>query len=308
MKHNYSTGISVNISADSIFLDSLATISMVSPSPFDVEINNTIIDITKGFLSATLNAIQSVESDGRHVVEVVVTEMFKEKLVSDNYTKNLKNAYGMSFYPFVSSLLDSKIIVSNQPINIVLLDLPDSYRILWSKANVVDGNSYKAFLRHAFGLERSKYIFRWSERGKESNSIQLAIPLRLGGKALLRITNFPFMYWLLSLFIIAIASTSDKTSILLASVGAAWIFMLRQWNLSNVPQENTLLTHAYLVHGLFIPIWAASWHYYSNWALAWLPIVIAFIYAIQVSTHRFKRDGMLPRSIAEYWLKAVIDK
>ncbi|WCN13650.1 hypothetical protein GV054_11890 [Marinomonas mediterranea] len=302
------SGVSVSITADSIYLDSLATITMSSSKSFEVEVSNDIVAIEKGVSSDVANSIKSIESDNRQVVEVVVTQIFRERRVSCNHRNTLMNAYGMRFYPFVSSMLMSEIKISNQPIDIILIDLPDSYRILWNKATVLGDGSFKAYLKHAFGIERSTYIFRWDDDSDEFKSIDLDVAVRLGGKALLRITNFPFMYWLLSLFIVAIASTSDKTSILLASVGAAWIFMLRQWNLSNAPQENTLLTHAYLIHGLFIPIWAATWHFYSFFALGWMPVILIFVYSIHNSTQTFKKNGLLPKLIAEYWLKKVIDK
>lgn len=308
MANKLSNGVSVYITADSVYLDSLATITLSSSTQFEVSVSNSIIDIPKGILSNTTKRIKSIESDSRQVVEIIVTGIFQERQVSDRFKTNLMNAYGMRFYPFISSLVKSEVLVSNQPINIVLIDLPDSYRILWSEANVMDGSSSKAFIKHAFGTDRSTYIFRWNERLDESKVVNLNVAVRLGGKALLRITNFPFIYWLLSLFIIAIASTSDKTSILLASIGAAWIFMLRQWNLSNAPQENTLLTHAYLVHGAFIPIWAGSWYFYSYWSLLWAPVISFFVYTINSSTQLFKKKGILPRVLAEYWLKKVIDK
>lgn len=302
------SGVLVSISADSIYLDSLASITMSSSKSFEVEVSNDIVSVVKGVSPEATNTIKSIESDNRQVVEVVVTQIFKERRVSYNHKNTLMNAYGMRFYPFVSSVLMSEIKISNQPIDIMLIDLPDSYRILWDKATVLGDGSSTAYLKHAFGIERSTYILRWNEGDKESSSINLEVAVRLGGKALLRITNFPFMYWLLSLFIVAIASTSDKTSILLASVGASWIFMLRQWNLSNVPQENTLLTHAYLIHGIFIPIWAATWHFYSYFSLSWMPVIAIFVYSIHNSTQMFKKKGLLPKIIAEYWLKKVIDK
>ncbi len=301
-------GAVVKISSDSIYLDSIATILIIADSQFEAKISGYCIELTKGTHTDSDALISSVEFDNKHQIELKMLGWFNERLVSEKHPHVLMNAYGMRYYPFVSSVIKGNITLHREQIELVLLDLPDAYRLIWNQAKLLDVGSCEATVKHAFTEERSTYVFRWIDCSAETQSIDMNVAVRFGGKSLLRTVNFPFIYWFLSLFIISIASMSGNTNVLLASVGGAWVFMLRQWNASNPPQENTLLTHAYLVLGLFIPIWALTWHEIGLWALGWAPLLIGFIRLMNISTRTFRTEGVLPKIVAEYWLKSVIDK
>ncbi len=220
----------------------------------------------------------------------------------ENFTAS---QYGMRYYPFVSSFLKINVQAKDQPLSRVVIDLPEEFRAIWYGANVLSPKKARAVLNHSYGEKRSKFFFYWNEPCDKVGTTELSIPFRLGSTSLLKIVQFPMYYWLLSLFVIAAASFTDKISIFLASIAGTWIFMLRYWNSSNLPQENTVLTRGYIIAGGFAPIWGLSWKSFGWISILWLVPLWCIVGYVQSLVKQFKYTGLLPEALEKYWVRQI---
>ena len=299
--------ITVNIKSDSIYENSIVWINLVSDLPFSAKFSGNILNLYSGKQGNDF-FVHSEEKDKRHLIEIEIMGWFKERRIDYFDTEGAHSKYGMRFYPFVSSYIQCQLIIKNNIIGSFIFDLPDDFRIIWYGASITDPKNNKFNLNHAYGPQRSKYVFfvnnASDEAIKNSNTqyeYEINIPIRLGGSKLLKITQFPVYYSILAFWGVALASMSKNISVMLAAIAGVWTFMLRQWGISDLPQRTTFLTFAYLVVGLIIGVWGIAWYFLNWWALFLIIPIIAFYRIVFASLRKFSYEGTLPKSLEKFW-------
>jgi hypothetical protein len=300
-------GITVVIKSDSIYMHSLATITMKSDNEFSVSTNLEIIDLYKGKNNKTHNLLTSEKGDsGRFYIEFLALGFFQERnAFSDNNCEKVAH-YGTRFFPFISSLIKGKFVAS-QIINSIMFELPDKFRLIFFQANVIQNNSL-ATLRHSFGDLSSKFVFTWKNSIEKSDNYEtiVDVPVRFGGTSFLRLVKFPIYYWLIALLGVALLSITEKPNVVIGAVATTWLFMLQRWNNSNLPQQFTLLTKFYLIFGVTLGVWGVCWETLSYWALLLIaPIGVLTFMTLKAINH-FNLKGFLPAYIAKWNAKKVI--
>ena len=296
--------ITVYISSDSIYEHSSIELTLISELAFSVKISGRMIVLKSGKANLE-NTIQATHNNGVFVVKAELLGWFKERTVKDGQGAGPENKYGMRFYPFVSSYLSGTITIHKSKINSIIVDLPDDFRIIWYGARVVSPNDEIAELDHAYGPERSKYLFWWPSVQESNGDYKIQVPVRLGGSKMLKLAEFPVFYWLLALMGVAIAAAQNKPSILIAAIVGVWTFMLRQWGNSNLPQRTTILTHGYIFAGVTVLLWGIVW--WKSQLLGYLLTLPIFFIAFSIykCLRQFGYKGVLPRRIEEYWSRQI---
>lgn len=303
----HTDGIALEIVAASIYEHSTATVRFTAAAEFRATISGEVVSLRRGARSGDLFASQV--KDGVHGVELEIIGIFREtrirstEPVADAQGETAHSRYGMRFYPLVSSQVTGEIRTEVLPLTHVVIELPDAYRVIWHLGHVIAADGTRARLRHGYGPERSRYIFSWT--ATKLGPYRLAIAARLGGPALLRIAQFPIYYAWLTLFIVATASFAESITVLFGAIGAAWLFMLQQWNASSLPQRSTLLTWLYVSEATLVALWGGVWRTFE-WGGALLvpPVAVASILVLRALSF-FHHNGRLPRYAEQYWHRKV---
>jgi len=302
--------ITVHINTDSIYEHSSVAITLKAESPFSAQLSGEIIAISSGKRNPKQSVIHATKRDDSYEIKVELLHWLTERTVRHSDGAVPHNKYGMRFYPFVSSFVSGTITTYELPINVIILELPDDYRLIWYGAKVSSPNGKTAKLDHAYGPQRSKYLFTWPEENNLKGEYGIKIPVRLGGSMILRLVEFPIFYWFLALVGVAIAARQNNPSILIAAVVGVWTFMLRQWGASNLPQRTTILTRGYILAGTFVLLWALVW--WNSQSLGFILSVPVLVLTLLIyrSLSKFGYEGLLPPKIEKYWSKQIakIDK
>ena len=295
-------GISLLIKADSIYQDSIVEISATATKQFKIAFQGKILNIIFGTLTDKQNSeVVAIEKDGIYIVSLQIAGWFSEREVYKTDETGPHTKYGMRFFPFISSFLLGEFNTSNLSINSVILDLPDEFRLIWYGAEILNPNNVKGELKHSKGKDRSKYYFLWNGVNDQAGRYKFKIPVRIGGTELLRLTYFPAYYYILALCAVTLSAFADKISILIAAIAGTWTFMLRHWGRSNLPQRNTLLTHLYVIAGIYIFIWGFAWKRFHFWASFLIIPTVIFLMLFFRSLRKFNLEGILPSIIRKYW-------
>lgn len=299
-----SNPISIKLSINSIYAHSIVTFKATAQEEFSINFKNgSLLSVTSGKTDAEGN-IGSTEDGKKQVIEVELLNLVREKVVDDEKKsgKNCpENRYGMRYYPFVSSFLNGAFEVKDGLVNNILLSLPDEFRVIWYKAELYNPDNAKSSIEHSYAKDISTYIFQWDEPAKKNGLYKIKIPVRIGAASILNLVNFPVFYLLLAFLGVALASLSDKPSYLVAAIAASWVFMLRRWGSSNLPQRNTILTHGYIVSGIALLVWGALLKAFQLKSLV-LIIPIIFLYILlQKSIRLYGLEGRLPSYVTKYW-------
>lgn len=301
--------VTITISAESIYMHSVSVISFYSVNRFEISLlpELEIIQVIKGKRKSE-NTILSQKGEGQdYIIEVSVIGMFNERKVIPDYDEDvLGNHYGMRFYPFISSCIKGTIRCSRKIDNVSII-IPDNFNFIFFQSEIKQNNA-KSVMRQSFGKESSKYFFTWKDGiDKESKyELEINIPVRLGGRSILRIVQFPICYWIAALTGIAFLSFTEKASIVIGAVVTAWLFMLQRWDSSLVPQKDTILTKFYLLFGALLGVWGFSWVLFGiKAAFLTIPIII-IVYTIFNAISSFVETGELPRSFAKLYALLVI--
>ncbi len=306
--------IILKVFSESIYLHSIATLTFCSGGSFVVELPSAldVIQIFKGMEIIPDNPhgkgrviqAQKIEK-GNYFLEISVIGLFNEKTVTW-HGEELGNHYGMRFYPFISSIIRGAFYCSCQVENISIV-LPNSFRFIFANS-IVFQNDVSSVLRHSYGDDYSTYVFTWDEEIPSSGDYQLFadVPVRLGGRSLLRIVRFPIYYWIGALIAIALLSFTDNISVVIGSVAASWVFMLKRWDSSSLPQSETILTFFYLIFGALLGIWGFLWKLVGWKALFMaIPILVLVFFVLRAVKH-FDETGELPQSFAKFYADGVI--
>lgn len=317
---NRNDGITILISANSIYENSLSTVKLIARKPFWVILCGTVISILQGRVAGEY--ILAKEKDGIYSVEAEIIGLFRERRIDesrieDEHTDIASNTYGMRFYPFVSSEITGKIAVRRLPISSIIFDLPDAFRFIWKDSFIKNPSGDKSFLSHSYGQDRSRYVFRWSQKSIEGEYILDNLPVRLGGATLLKLTEFPTIYLVFYLIAISIIAFADW-KLLAGTIIAVWLFMLQQFNSANVPQRSVFLRSLYTVEGVIIAVWGIVWEltilFSKNCPFLYFftPLLASCLIFIIVSVFRsiktFEYTGKFPKSLENYWTETIIKR
>ena len=308
--------IILKICSESIYLHSIATLSFSSGGSFVVELPSTLdlIQVFKGKEIIPDNQhgkgkviqAQKIEKDN-YSLEVSVIGLFNERTVKWN-GEELGNHYGMRFYPFISSIIRGKIYCSC-PVENISIILPNSFRFIFADSDISQ-NNVSSVLRHSYGDDYSTYVFSWDDEIPSSEDYQLFadVPVRLGARSLLRIVRFPIYYWIGALLGIALLSFTDNISVVIGSVAASWVFMLKRWDSSSLPQSDTILTFFYLIFGALLGIWGVLWKL-IGWNALYMAIpILILVFLVFKAVKHFDETGELPQSFAKAYAEGVIRK
>lgn len=294
--------INILITSDSIYAHSIAKIFLTSYTEFTISFNCEVLSIDVGKSITDSNSIVAEKNDSKYSIEANLINVFKERKINKTKSEGEENSYGMRFYPFVSSFFELEIQSSPIVVSSIILDLPDEFRIIWNGSVIFNSRNEKSLKRHAYSSERSKYLFTWAKSEiRHNDTVTLKIPIRFGGTKLLNIVNFPIYYFIIALIIVALSTFSEKSSVFLATIAGSWLFMLRKWSLSDLPQQNTFLTHLYLITGILLSFWGLFWKVFEYWAFSITPFFLLLVFYLFRVIHYFERNGVLQDNLAKYW-------
>ena len=310
--------IILKIFSESIYLHSIATLSFSSGGLFTIKLPSDLdlIQMTKGKEitpeqthwkgEGKVIQAQKIEREN-YAIEISVIGLFNERTVDYN-RHELGNHYGMRFYPFISSIIRGTFLFSRQVENISIV-LPNSFRFIFANSDITQ-NDVSSVLRHSYGEEYSTYIFSWEEEIAYSEEYKLFadIPVRLGGRSLLRIVRFPIYYWIGALIAIALLSFTDNISVVIGSVAASWVFMLNRWDSSSLPQSDTILTVFYLIFGALLGIWGVLWEVIEWKAIFMVIPILVLVFLVFKAVKHFDETGELPQTFARVYAEGVIRK
>jgi hypothetical protein len=302
----------MNIKLQSIYSFNLIQIKLSGAEKFDFKFDNgTIVNIEKG-LKTQENLLVAVEDGSIYSIEFEILDWVKEKPISEtnliSNKNNPQNYYGMRYYPFISSNIQSNFTIYNGTLNSIVLNTPNDFRLIWYGAKITDLNNNPASINHSYSNDASNYIFLW-ENAQCSNesSYEMKLPIRMSGEKILKLVHFPILYWILALFIVSIAAFQDKPSILAAAIAGSWTFMLRQWTNSNTPQRNSILTFGYTIAGLFLLFWGLVFKFFELKGLFLIIPVLLIYKLINFSIKEYGLKGILPKMITNYWSKKIME-
>lgn len=301
----------LKIYAESIYLHSISTLSFYSVKEFEIRLSTDIeiIHLITGKQKMANTILSQKVGCHNYLVEVSTIGFFDErKVISDNYNDKLGNHYGMRFYPFISSFIKGTICCSRKIDNISII-LPDMFRLIFFKSEIKQNNK-ESELRQSYGKDFSNFIFTWKNEVSETSEYTLVfdVPVRYGGRSLLRMTKFPMYYWIIALLGIFALSFTERTSIVVGALATTWLFMLQRWNNSFVPQEDTILTKFYLIYGAVLGIWSLVCEICGLWAMFLLIPIFVMVYFTFDAIRLFNITGKLPKSFAESYAKKIIEK
>jgi hypothetical protein len=299
--------VTAEITFDSIYDDSSCRIVMTSFDDFKAEFSGELLKVHTGTLQG--NALVEAEKDGsRYKIDVDLIRWVFERKIDNSVTGfRTSNQYGMRFFPFVSSSIKGHIAVKNNKISVAIIELPDKYRFIRTGIEVFFGKSGNTRTLHDRGEDKSRYIFLPDDRENLEDRLNVDIPVRLGGNALLRITEFPIYYGIISFLAVALAALTKDGRVVVASLVAVYSFMLRHWLNSNPPQRSVLLTNLYTFTGIVLVIWGLAWFFLSYWAGCLLPVILWMFMKYLKAVRGFSFTGMLPNWLQDYW-QSQIDK
>ena len=301
------SGATVEITAPSIYEHSTAILKISAGCDFTISTEKQLVALRAGRITES-GLFKPREKDGIFILEMEITGLFRELRIRHNSIYGAEDQYGMRYYPFISSIITDEIFILDCFIQMIAIELPDNYRLIFEAPQVFSPDNVLAELRHAYNQEKSKYIFSWEARTAAGRYV-LAIPVRLSGVALTKLVAFPLLYyWALALAATALFSFGENLTPLITAVVTSWIFMLQQWGASSLPQRSTLLTFMYLVQGTIIGIWAFLWRVF-HWKALWaMPFLLILTWLIKKQINVFSARGELTKAVTDFWSKIVFDK
>ncbi len=304
--------VTMQLTIDSIYSFSLTEVELTGDKEFSIEIfNGKIISILSGRRKSS-NLIISIEDKGLYKIKFEIIDWIFEKSILDEAKETQDkskpyNYYGMRYYPFISSHIQTNFKIINGFLRALTLITPNYFRLIWYGSDIIHNETNKATINHSFSSDKSKYIFIWQQQSriKQENLYKIKLPIRLSGSKILKLVNFPFFYWLLALIVIALAAFQDKPSLLAAAIAGTWTFMLRQWTNSDAPMRNTLLTFGYVVAGLVLMIWGILLKLFHFKAFILLIPILIFYRYFNLAIREYGVKGSLPSFITNYWSKKI---
>lgn len=305
-------GIHLRINADSIYRTSVVTVSMLCDSIFEITNQSEsakILFIRKGnILANTNNTIEAVkDSTGKFEMEFLIIGLFYEtEFKRKNKHLSYDCTYGTFLYPFISSQLIWKFESHRNTISNIILELPDSYRLLFYKSRINSNDGYGFSLpQQSFDLPNTLHVFtrEGSHKNNKQDKICINIPIRLGGKDLQKLVSSPIRFSYLTLCSVFLCSVYLKDNIVsvIASVLALWSFLFERYNNSNVPQGQTLIKKLYslLTINAFLASIVICVFHTIKVKLLCLLLFSFVIYLIQISLSYFNKNNSLPRVVEQ---------
>ncbi|MEO5359555.1 MAG: hypothetical protein H7843_03795 [Nitrospirota bacterium] len=308
--------VSFLIVFSSTYRHSTARMVLSAERTFSLELEcGQIICISQGIKGKHSNQVHAIEDKGIYKIEFTVLGFIKERRIDDSMPDSTENNYGMRYFPFVSSMICSNIKIVGGIFTNIMIELPDAYRLIWEQSMILNTDFIESKLDHSYASTASTYIFTWEQQSLKDGQYQFNIYIRHGSNEIMKLIEFPLMYYVISLAAIWLAystGTQDygKRNLVLAAIGAIFSFMLKRWSNANLPQKNTLLTRAYLTAGLLSVFWGAGWLIGGIWALAMIPSFAIYFIMVYHASKKYELDGILPRYIANYWsdkVKSAVD-
>lgn len=288
------------VSFESIYMHSLATIEITHNEEFKINFNSwKIIELDHGEEKRD-GLILSVLDENKHRIKMKVADFISEKPVYQKASFALGNHYGMRFFPFISSIIDHNFSINTtSPINF-LISVPDKFRFIYSKSTI-NGEHFK----HSYGVSNSEYLFELGLTDKSNQDVNINLAIRLGGSNFLGLITFPIVYWMISLLAVVMASIAGNMGVVVGAIAAVWLFILRHWKNSNLPQQDTILTKLYATSAVILGVWGIGYELFGSKILVLVFPIITLIIGIVYSNRHFKLTGELPQNLAKYLAKSV---
>jgi len=288
------------ISFESIYMHSLATLEITQNEEFKINFDSwKVIELDYGIDNSN-GKVMSVLDDNKHKIKMKVANFISERTVYEKSAFSFGNHYGMRFFPFISSILNHNFSIdTTNPINF-LISVPDKFRFIYYISTINNEN-----FKHSYGVSESEYLFELQPINSSHQEINMNLAIRLGGSNFWGLITFPIVYWIISLLAVGMASIAGNMGVVVGAIAAVWLFILRHWKNSNLPQQDTILTKLYATSAGILGIWGIGYELLGNISLILIPPVMALILAIFYCNRHFNLTGELPLKVAKFFAKRV---
>jgi hypothetical protein len=290
----------VKISLPSIYSASLAEVTIKGGAAFSADLPGTIVAVEAGVADG--QCVRAVGKDQDFTVCATVLGLVTERSTRAGQVSQAgpDGSYGMRFYPFVSSVVVGAIDIVGGVVASLQVETPNDFRLIWYGAHAECGGPGR--LHHSFDRSKSCFVLTFPAPNQR---LVFTLPIRLSSERLMRLVSFPILYWLLALAGIAVATFLDKPSVAIAAVLATWTFMLRQWNGSDLPQQNTPLTWGYVWAALFLPVWLLAWRELGWWAAPFAAFALWPAVRVFRLVRGFAAAGNLTQATESWWCRKI---
>jgi hypothetical protein len=298
----------VRVEADAIYGGTVARFHMSARRPFRAKVSGEILRLLHGQIEPAGEWIASVGSPQNQEIEAELRGLFHETRVRGTADEGPWCRYGMRFYPFISSSLCLRVVCDEPLVRNLMVHLPNTFARIWYASKVSADSHMVPVSDKSVGKDRSLYLYR---SHAEAATFQADIRVRLGGPELAAIVVYPLIYWILALITLAILAREPNPTLVLGALGALFAFMLKEWREARAPQQNTLLTAAYVLAGLGAAAWAGLWRAMHLLGIGWAPLevtsvlILLIIYLILRDVRRFEFTGLLPKHVEWVWSRLI---
>jgi len=208
--------------------------------------------------------------------------------------------YGVRFFPFVSSIFELQVECTGGRIVDVDFVISSEFRAVWSLARFEDLTGRNLTRSVAHDVDGWREALAYEDGG--TASINLSIPVRAAGRALVKTVVFPMLTWLASLVAILLASYFGTIQVVLGVVAASWAVIVRDLSSTKRAHQVTILTGicvfeliSALTVGLLADL-ARPWI-----TFAYLAVVLVVVIDGLAAVSAFEYVGRLPRRWCVPW-------
>lgn len=289
----------LEIRADNIYQSALAQIRARSLSAFGLVLPDHVqlVGVESGLVSQS-QTMTAVLVNGIHQIDIRVRGLIEEQKLICADDKSSIGTYGMQFFPYLSSLISIDIRVTQARLKTVSITLPDQYRVIWFKQELYC-NQQKLQISHSHGEKESTYVYAIEPTppAQEGDQLHGQLPVRVGGKELLRLVTLPTVYFFTSMLAVFSVFQNNKANLTFGVAIAALALMTKMYGSSNAPQFNTVLRDIYILFALTLGLWSFTLHFIP--ALAILPVILCLFlcWLIWFSGRCFNQTGKFPARV-----------
>ena len=302
--------VAIQLFIPAIYRNSIVKLTARASGRFRMRIEGwTVIGLKLGWRDQEW--VEAVEGEAGCTVEADIECVFEER--GSNGWDTLESAsdhYGMRFYPFVASQLHRRLYVEGGAIEQLTLRFGPSIRFIGRHVRPsVEGEGRErtplARWRDSTDGDDVLYTFYW-DPPDQPGCLSICARVRIGGRTLAHALHYPFYHWVIALAVLAIGAPSESGRIVVAAVGALWIFFLQRWREAERPQRIHLLHGLYFLAGSMTVAWAYVWATGSDCArlIALGVAVTAILFGVHLGS-RYEKRGDLPGPLRWGWGRVV---